>query len=111
MIVGTTLMHDGTGITPYFTPTLPRGGEAAVFSVDVTHLAGSPTLVVTVEHKNEADTAWGTAATFTAITMPGVTTKDITSIKEEIRISFTFSAGSGGDFVHVVIPAPAWRQY
>ena len=113
MIIGSTLIHDGTGSTPYRTPSFGRGGEAAVFSVDVTHLKAttSLTLVVTVEHKNEADTTWTTAGTFANITATGVATKDITGLKEEIRISFTFTVGATPDFVHIVIPAPAWRPF
>ena len=111
MIVGSTILHDGTGTTAFYTPSFPRGGEAAVFSVDATHVNGSPTLVVTVEHKNVEDTSWTTAGTFSNITAAGVSTKDISSLKEEIRIAFTFSTGVAGDFVHVLIPAPAWRPY
>jgi hypothetical protein len=111
MIVGSQIEHDGTGTTAYYSPSFPRGGEAAVFSVDVTHKMGSPTLVVTVEHKNLEDTSWTTADTFSNITATGVATKDISGLKEEVRFAFTFSAGSAGNFFHVIIPAPAWRPY
>ena len=111
MIIGTTIFHDGTGTTPFYSPSFPRGGLAAIFSVDTTHISGAPTLVITVEHKNEDETTWGTAGTFGSITGPGVSTKDVTSLKEEIRLAFTFSAGSAGNFFHLVISAPAWRPY
>jgi hypothetical protein len=112
MIVGTPIIHDGTGTTPYYSPAFPRGGDAALFSVDVTHEGGSPTMVVTVEHKNEMDTSWSTLGTFSNITTTGLETLDIDgSIKEVVRFKFTFSAGSAGDFFHVIVPAPAWRPY
>ena len=113
MIIGSTIMHDGTGTTPYYTPSFPRGGEAAVFSLDVTHwgATGALTLVVTVEHKNSDETAWAPAGTFTNITAAGVSTKDLNTLKEEIRIAFTYTVGALGDFSHVVISAPAWRPY
>jgi hypothetical protein len=111
MIVGTQITHDGTGTTPYYSPSFPRGGEAAVFSVDVTHLGGTPTLVVTVDHKNEEDTSWSAAGAFSNISATGVATKDISSLKEEIRFAFTFAAGTAYDFFHVIVPAPAWRPY
>jgi hypothetical protein len=79
--------------------------------MDVTHKSGSPTMVVTVEHKNVDETSWSTAGTFSSVTSTGVATLDVTSLKEEIRIAFTFSAGSAGDFYHVVVSAPAWRAY
>jgi hypothetical protein len=111
MIVGTQIPHDGTGTTAYYSPSFPRGGEAAVFSIDVTHICGTPTMGVAVEHKNVEDTSWATADNFTAITATGLATKDISGLKEEIRFAFTFSAGSAGDFFHVIVPAPAWRPY
>jgi hypothetical protein len=111
MIVGSTIIHDGTGTTAYYSPSFPRGGEAAVFSIDVTHKAGSPNMGVAVEHKNVEDTSWATADSFAVITATGLATKDISSLKEEIRFAFTFSGGSAGDFFHVIVPAPAWRPY
>ena len=110
MIVGTTIIHPGD-TTAYYSPSFPRGGEAANFSLDVTHLVGTVTFVVDIEHKNLEDTTWASAGTFTAITATGVQVKDLTGLKEEIRIKFAFSAGSAGDFVHVIVAAPAWRPY
>ena len=110
MIVGTTIIHDGTGTTPYYTPSFPRGGPAAVFSLEVTHFAGGTLILgAAIEHKNEADTSWGTAASFTNITAEGLSTKDVSGLKEEIRLAFTFSDGAVGNFAHIVIAAPAWR--
>ena len=111
MIVGTTIIHDGSGATPYFTPQFPRGGLAALFSFDITHKGGSPTLSIVIEHKNSEDTSWTTLASITGLTATGVQTKDATAIKEELRISFVYTAGSAGDFFHIVIAAPAWRPY
>ena len=111
MIVGTNILHDGTGTTPYYTPTFPRGGLAAVFSFDATHKAGTPTMTINIEHKNAEDTSWTVAASITGVNATGVQTKDVSGIKEEVRISFVFTAGSAGDFFHVVIPEPAWRPY
>lgn len=112
MIVGTTVFHDGTGTTAYYSPSFPRGGLAAVFSMDVTHKNGaSVAMTVTVEHKNDDETAWTTAGSFSSITTTGTKTVDVSSIKEEVRLAFTFTAGSAGNFFHVVISAPAWRPY
>jgi len=112
MLTGDLILHDGTGTTPLYTPPFSRRGEAAVFSLEATNDNGSPTMVVTVEHRNEDDTAWGTAGTFGAIAGTGVSNLDISSgLKELIRFAFTFSAGAAGDFYVVVIAPPAWRPY
>jgi len=111
MIVGSTIIHDGTGSTPYYSASFPRAGLAATFALDVTHRAGAPTLVATIEHRNYDDTSWTTAGTLGSISTVGVHTTDVSDIKEEVRVAFTFAAGSVGDFVHVQLPAPAWRPY
>lgn len=77
-----------------------------MFSVNVTHLGGPPTFNVEVLHKNADDTAWGSAGTFDAIK-----TKDLTGLKEQLKFKYTFSAGSAGDFVHFIVPAPTWRPF
>ena len=110
MIVGSTILHPG-GTTKYYSPSFPRGGQAATFTVDVTHVSGSIALMVTIEHKNADDTTWATATTLASIGSTGVATVDATSLKEEIRLAFHYTAGSAGDFVHLVVAAPAWRTY
>ena len=112
MIVGTTIFHDGSGTAPFFSPSFPRGGLAAVFSMDVTHKNGaSLAMLVDVEHKNEDEVTFGSAGTFSSITATGIKTLDVIDIKEEVRLAFTFTAGSAGNFYHVVLSAPAWRPY
>ena len=111
MITGTLVLHDGTGTTPYYTPAFPSGGDAAVFSIDATNKGGSPTMAVKVEHWNDVASAWEVAGTFSNITATGVSTLNVSGLKENIRLAFTFSAGSAGDFFHVVIAEPAWRPY
>lgn len=75
----------------------------------MTHRRGAATLGVEIQHKNLSDVSWGTAASFTGITATGVFSKDASSLKEEVRLAFTYSGGAAGDFTHVVIAAPAWR--
>jgi hypothetical protein len=104
-------MLSDTQTDAYLSPEFPRGGLAAVFTVETTHLKGNPTLVVKVEHRNEDETSWATAGTFSNITTKTVTTLDVSTIKEIVRLSFEYSAGVAGDFFHVIVPAPAWRPY
>ena len=99
------------GGSPFYSPSFGRGGEAALFSLEVTHKMGtSPSLAVVVEHKNEEDTTWAAAGAFTAITATGVASKDVSGLKEEVRFNFT-PTGTDGDAFHVVVAEPAWRPY
>ena len=109
-ILGDILVHDGTGTAGYYSPPFGRGGEAAVFTVEVTHRNGTPTLVFAVEHKNAEDTSWSSAGS-TSVAASGVATLDVSALKEELRIKFTFSSGNAGDFVNVLIPAPMWLPF
>lgn len=109
MIVGTTIFRlDGNA---FFSPAFPRGGEAAVFTVETTHVSSSPTFDVTIQHKNEDDTSWADLASFTSITAIGISTKDVTGIKEMVRLKFTFTTTGADDAVHIIVPGPAWRDY
>ena len=109
--VGTTILHDGTGTTPFYSRQFGRGGLAAVFVVNVTHITSSTTLVVRVEHRNREEATWTTAGTFANITDIGDESVDVTDCKELLRLAFTFSAGSAGKFVHLIAPRPAWRPF
>ena len=109
MLVGTQITVMGGN--PFYSPSFPRGGESALFSLEVTHKMGtSPSLAVTIEHKNEEDITWGAAGAFSAITTTGVKSQDISGLKEEIRFNFT-PTGTDGDAFHVIVAAPAWRPY
>jgi hypothetical protein len=112
MILGFNLLYDTVGTTPYCTTSFPRRGLAALFSIQTTHVSSGLTLDAVVQHKNREDTSWTNAGTFSGITAAGVSSLDLSSLKEEIRFSFTFS-GSGAlrDFFRVFIPPPAWRPY
>ena len=99
------------GGSPFYSPAFPRGGESALFSLEVTHKMGtSPSLAISIEHKNEEDTTWSSAGTFDAITTTGVKSEDISTLKEELRFAFT-PTGTDGDAFHVIVAAPAWRPY
>jgi hypothetical protein len=109
MILGFNLLYH---TTPYYTTSFPRRGLAALFSIQTTHVRGGLTLNAAVQHRNREDASWTNAGTFSGITAAGLSSLDVTSLKEEIRFSFIFSAtGSLGDFVRVFIPPPAWRPY
>lgn len=110
MVNGSTVIHPGS-TAKYYSPPFPRRGEAATFNVDALLVAGTPTLVIDVEHRNLADTSWVVAGTFPNITAAGVETVDVSGLKELVRLSYRFSAGVLGNFVHLTVQTPAWRLY
>jgi len=109
VIVGQTL--NTLGGMAYFSPTFPRGGLAALFSVEVEGITPNTTLGIAIEHRNEEDTTWTTAATFGAITAAGVHTKDATTLKELLRLNYTLTGTNTDGIVHMIVAAPAWRPY
>jgi hypothetical protein len=115
MILGFNLFYDQVGTTAYRTNPFPRRGMAALFSIQTTQVGvgGGPlTLNAVVQHKNREDASWTNAGTFSGITAAGVASLDVSSLKEEIRLAFTFSgSGAPGSFFRVFIPPPAWRPY
>lgn len=95
-----------------YTPSFPRGGLAAVFSVQVFELVGSPTsLTVTVEHKNIEDTTFASAGSFSSITSAGTATLDLSGLKEQLRFALTVAATNSWEGFYMLIAAPAWRPY
>jgi len=109
-ILGDILVHDGTGTAGYYSPPFGRGGEAAVFTIEVTYRNGTPLLAFAVEHKNAADTSWSNAGS-TTMAATGVKTLQVSGLKEELRLKFSFSTGAAGDFVNLLVPAPMWLPF
>ena len=110
MLVGTSFFKmDGN---PYYGPEFRRGGLAATFAVDVTHLVGSPTVTISVEHRNSEDTTFTSVGTFSSITSVGSASVDLSGIKEILRFSYVFDgADDATDGVHLVMMPPSWRPY
>lgn len=108
-ILGDTLVVDGA-LTPYYSPPFGRGGESAVFSVEMTVRHGACTLVMDVEHRNVEDSSWSSVGTV-SVSALGAVTLDLSGLKEELRLKFTFSAGALGNFVQILVPAPMWLPF
>ena len=101
----------GAGLTKV-TPTFPRGGLSATFTIQVLELVGSPTdLGAIVEHKNLEDTAFSSAGSFATISSVTVATLDVSTIKEQVRLSFTPTASTSWHGFYILLPAPTWRPY
>jgi hypothetical protein len=107
MILGTTLFRMGGNAS--YSPAFPKGGDSALFSVEVLNLIDSPTLVITVQHRNADETTYTDLASFTAITATGVHTKDVSGLKEIVRLKYAFSSADPIDGVQFIVAAPAWR--
>jgi hypothetical protein len=111
MLIGQYIMRL-TGLDQY-SPPFGRGGQDALFSIDVLDVPGaSVQLNVAVEHKNAEDTTWTTWGSFAAITSTGVKTLAVSGAKEMIRFKFSISAGSSPevyDTFYINVLAPVWR--
>jgi len=107
-LVGITVIRDSTGAGVYYTPPIVREALEATFSLETTHFICGGSIVVTVEHKDFADTSWATADTFASITATGVETLTISALKEEIRFKLGFSGAGPAEFAHMVVAEPTW---
>ena len=63
MVVGTTLFK--------LSPQFSRGGLAATFAIDVTHVSNIHQFMVSIESRNSEDTTWTTIGAFANITATG----------------------------------------
>ena len=109
MVVGTTLMKL-TGAA-YYSPSFGRGGNAAVFGCEALIVSSGASLDIDVEHKNVEDTTWASKGSFTTISAVGVSTKDLSGLKEQIRFKYVVNGATATDAVHFNMLAPAWRPY
>ena len=109
MIVGTTVLRlDGN---PYYSPEFPRGGLAATFTLDVSQVNLIGNFAVSIEHRNSEDTSWTSAGTFAVISSTGAYSKDVTGLKEIVRLVFNFTGSTATESVHFLVQAPSWRPY
>ena len=109
MVVGQTLFKlDGND---YNSPQFPRGGLAAMFALDVTHL-NAHGFAPRVEHRNTEDTTWATAGSFGPISSVGQYQIDVSGLKELVRLVYRFTAiTSASGAVHFLAQDPSWRPY
>ena len=110
MVVGTTIFKmDGND---FFSPQFPRGGLAATFAIDVTHVVDTPDVTVTIQTRNSEDTSWTDLGTFSTITATGQFQKDLADLKEIVRFKYAFAAGDNATAgIHFLMQPPSWRPY
>jgi hypothetical protein len=109
MLVGQYFMRFGAGVTQY-SPSFPRGGEAAVFSIEILALISGTSITLAVEHKNLEDTNWGSLGNVNA-TSVGVWPLSVTGLKEEVRLTYVVGGNNDTDTVYANVLAPQWRPF
>jgi hypothetical protein len=106
MVVNTVLFK--LDANAYYSPEFGRGGLRAVFACMATHISGSGTLDIDIEHRNSDDTAFTSAGTFTQITATGSSTKEVSALKEILRLKFTVGGSGPTSAVGYIMPPPQW---
>jgi hypothetical protein len=93
---------------PYFGPPISRATCSANFLVEVSNRTGTSQLVVTIQHRNRDDTAWGAAGTIGPIAANGTYPAQLSGLKELVRYSYAFTAGAPTDGMYVFGASPQW---
>ena len=108
MLIGQYFMRFGAGVYQY-SPSFPRGGLSAVFSVEVLALISGAALDIAVQYRNAEDTTWTTYGSAISASTVGVHTLEVTGIKEEVRLRFSVQGSAATDTVYANVLAPQWR--
>ena len=92
---------------------MPRGGDSAVFTLQVMGLSSSITMTWTVETKNveDADSSASTVGSAVTVNASGLHyTATLTGFKELVR--FRYDTGSTGsmDWIHFRALEPSWQS-
>jgi hypothetical protein len=91
-------------------PSMPRGGESAVFGIEVFAVDAGATIDFRVEHKNIEDTTWVNLVTLATLGA-GISTANASAIKEQIRFVFVVNGTNNYSSVYANVLAPMWRPY
>lgn len=111
MLVGQYFFRIGAGVVQ-FSPSFPRAGLAAVFSVEAFALTPATVLTVSVQYRNFEDTSWTTYGVAMNVNAVGVFTLEVAGgIKEEVRFRYQVSGSNASDMVYANVLAPQWRPY
>ena len=109
MRIGEYFTRFGANVTQY-SPSFPRGGEAAVFSIEILALISGASINFGVEHKNFEDTSWVSLGSTNA-TSVGMWPLPLAGIKEEVRLTYVVGGSNATDTVYANVLAPQWRPY
>jgi hypothetical protein len=99
---GQTLNAGDTVYSPWF----PQQAENCVFRADLIDTTGSPTLTISIFHKNVEDTGDGSSnSSFAAMSSAGVASKQATGLKQLVRFKY---AATGTGTVLFRMLTPVW---
>jgi len=96
-----------------YTTAIPRLADSATFRIDVVTFhdaGGSPSVTVTIEHRNQNENNWSTAETFTAITTTGLASRTVSGLRDLVRLKFQFTAGPAASYARFLILPPIWEM-
>jgi hypothetical protein len=100
-----------SSLLPVYTLPERRGGESAVFVIDVLELMSAGSLLITIEHKNSEDTTWGGAGSFGAINAAGVVAKHVSGMKEMYRWTLALGTGVAAGDSYRLQKTVSWLPY
>jgi len=110
-LIGSLVISPGS-VSPVYSNPVPRGGGAAIFSLEVLELNAAVSLEITLENKNRGDTSWGTLISLTPISATGVESKHVTGVKELCRVVAQFGTGtSSSDTARIASMNWSWLPY
>ena len=92
---------------PVYTPAQPRPASTGLFAFNVTQVSssGSPSLVVTVQHKDSNDSTWGNHTDFAAVTTAGaVAPLSCANLKEQIRLKLVMGGTNAWERIFITPP-------
>ena len=94
-----------------YSPIVPRPALAAAFTFQVTQIStsGSPSLAITIEHRNNDETSFSTAVALAAITsISSVDTyaATVANLRDLVRIKYVMSGTNTWARVFTFTPAP-----
>ncbi len=95
---------------PRYSPTFPRGGLGAQFAAEVFDNDPGVTMSIAIQRKNHDEVLFTTLGTI-ATTATGVSSVNLTGIKEEVRFAFTVNGANPEDTVYANVLSPQWRPY
>jgi hypothetical protein len=102
-------MADGAETPPQGPPHFRREGPGAILSFEMKGPRDA-TVVMTVDHRNEADTEWLEAGTLSALT-PTVSALRVSHLKENLRLRFSVAGDAADGPADVRVLPPEWLPW
>ena len=111
-LVGAVILSQGSDSAVYTKP-VPRGGESAIVSVNVSQFASEGANgEIEIQSKQSKETSWTTAGTITSISTTEVYSLEVSALRQFVRLWVKWQAGSvQGDFMLVNAINFSWLPY